>query len=60
FQQSFAISAFHQLAKTPSFSSNLICKKVLLQELSMPTKGKKAENVDEKEDADESISQSLA
>jgi hypothetical protein len=32
----------------------------LLQELSTPTKGEKAENVDEEEDADGSVSQSLA
>src|SRR5204862_2848761 len=32
----------------------------LLQELSAPAKGEKAENVDEKEDADGSVSQSLA
>ena len=32
----------------------------LLQELSTPAKGEKAENVDEEEDADGSVSQSLA
>ena len=32
----------------------------LLQELSTPTKGEKAENVDKEKDADESVSQNLA
>jgi hypothetical protein len=41
---------------------SLVNKKIsaLLQELSTPAKGEKAENVDEEEDANGSVSQSLA
>ncbi|PKY40728.1 hypothetical protein RhiirA4_454162 [Rhizophagus irregularis] len=45
-------------------SSKITCEQekfqILLQELSTSTKGKKAENIDEEEDADGSVSQSLA